>query len=164
MEYYSIERDGVKAEEWKLDGLLHREDGPAFRRSDGSYGYYINGQPHRVNGVAIRWGKDNIDFYYQNGQLHNEKGYAVNYADGTGCYYIHGKAVTQRDFLLATLPPKAMTISEIEKALGHKVTIKNELQFVHRTPEQIAEETRLAAIAWGESYKKQLTESNEDKV
>ena len=33
--------------EWYRNGKLHREDGPAFERSDGYRAWYRNGQLHR---------------------------------------------------------------------------------------------------------------------
>jgi hypothetical protein len=41
------------AECWYFDGLLHREDGPAFIRSDGSEIWYREGVFHREDGPAI---------------------------------------------------------------------------------------------------------------
>jgi hypothetical protein len=38
---------------WRLNGLLHREDGPAVEWPDGDKDWYVNGKRHRVDGPAI---------------------------------------------------------------------------------------------------------------
>ena len=38
---------------WCLNGLLHREDGPAIEFADGYKAWYINGKFHRIDGPAI---------------------------------------------------------------------------------------------------------------
>ncbi|MDB4430296.1 hypothetical protein N9273_00585, partial [bacterium] len=35
--------------------VLHREDGPAVERFDGTKAWYINGELHREDGPAIEW-------------------------------------------------------------------------------------------------------------
>jgi hypothetical protein len=40
--------------EYKLNGVLHRLDGPAVTLSD-QYCYYYAGSLHRVDGTAMRW-------------------------------------------------------------------------------------------------------------
>jgi len=32
---------------WYLNGLWHREDGPAYEHADGTRAWYLNGQLHR---------------------------------------------------------------------------------------------------------------------
>ena len=41
--------------EWKVDGKLHRLDGPAVEWSDGSKEWWVNGLRHRLGGPAIDW-------------------------------------------------------------------------------------------------------------
>jgi hypothetical protein len=41
--------------EWRLNGLLHREDGPAIEWADGSKEWRLNGKSHRTDGPAIEW-------------------------------------------------------------------------------------------------------------
>ena len=40
-------------QEWRLNGKLHREDGPAFVSADGTQKWYLNGKLHREDGPAI---------------------------------------------------------------------------------------------------------------
>ena len=41
--------------EWRLNGLLHREDGPAIERKNGDRLWYINGKSHREDGPAVEY-------------------------------------------------------------------------------------------------------------
>jgi hypothetical protein len=40
---------------WYLNGVLHREDGPAFEWADGSKSWWLNGKRHREDGPAIEF-------------------------------------------------------------------------------------------------------------
>ena len=41
--------------EWRLDGQLHREDGPALVTSDGTQLWFRHGVAHREDGPAAVW-------------------------------------------------------------------------------------------------------------
>ena len=56
------------------DGEIHREDGPAIERTDGTKSWYLNGKLHRVDGPAIE------------------------YADGTKEWYLNGEYLTEEEF------------------------------------------------------------------
>ena len=53
--------------EWRMNGKLHREDGPAVELADGAKYWYIDGN------------------------LHREDGPAIEYANGTKYWFLHGK-------------------------------------------------------------------------
>jgi hypothetical protein len=40
---------------WKLNGVLHREDGPAAIYVNGDETWYLNGKWHREDGPAFDW-------------------------------------------------------------------------------------------------------------
>ena len=61
----SLTKDGTR--EWRLDGKLHRIDGPALIRLDGCKGWYFMGELHREDGPAI-YGPNIIGEYYLEGQ------------------------------------------------------------------------------------------------
>jgi len=67
---------------WYLNGLCHREDGPAVEWADGTRKWYLNGQFHRADGPAIERA-DGSRLWFLNGQAHREDGPAVEQADGT---------------------------------------------------------------------------------
>jgi hypothetical protein len=47
----SINENGNK--EWRLNGLLHRIDGPAVEWENGSKEWWVKGERHRADGPAI---------------------------------------------------------------------------------------------------------------
>jgi hypothetical protein len=48
-----IDEDGDK--EWRLNGNLHRVDGPAVEFANGDKEWYLNGVFHRIDGPAIEY-------------------------------------------------------------------------------------------------------------
>ena len=88
---YTINRN---KQEWRLNGKLHREDGPAFILGD-CQAWFLNGLLHRVDGPAY------IDGYYQgwynNGLRHRVDGPA--YINGDyHAWYLNGKQSTEQEF------------------------------------------------------------------
>jgi len=61
--------DGTRV--WRLDGQLHREDGPALEWPDGRRWWYLNGQRHRADGPAVEW-PDGRQEWWLNGQRQPE--------------------------------------------------------------------------------------------
>jgi len=56
---------------WRLNGKLHREDGPAVEYPSGTKCWYLNGKYHREDGPAIE-DADGTREWYLNGELHRE--------------------------------------------------------------------------------------------
>jgi len=79
--------DGYKA--WWLHGMRHREDGPAIERADGTKAWYLHGVLHREDGPAVEY-TDGYKAWYLHGEMHREDGPAIEYADGTKAWYLHG--------------------------------------------------------------------------
>jgi len=61
---------------WKVNGLLHRTDGPAVEFADGRKEWLINGKRHREDGPAIEW-HDGDKFWYLNGERLTEYKWSV---------------------------------------------------------------------------------------
>ena len=55
------------------DGLLHREDGPAVERSNGTREWWIDGYPHREDGPAIEWADGYREWYLDGKQLSEDE-------------------------------------------------------------------------------------------
>ena len=70
--------------------VLHREDGPAVERTDGSKSWYINGICHREDGPAIEW-SGGSKAWWVNGKLHREDGPAVEWTVGNKEWWVNGK-------------------------------------------------------------------------
>jgi hypothetical protein len=72
-----------------LNGKIHREDGPAVERTNGSKEWRINGRLHRVDGPAVI-NTNGDKLWYKEGALHREDGPAVELADGRKEWRING--------------------------------------------------------------------------
>ena len=82
---------------WRLNGLWHREDGPAYIGADGTQDWYLNGQRHREDGPAYIKA-DGRQEWWLNGQRHREDGPAVIWPDGRQEWVLNGQEHTERDF------------------------------------------------------------------
>lgn len=71
--------DGVK--EWRLNGMVHRLDGPARIKADGTKYWMINNLFHCTHGPAIERA-DGTKNWYCKGLSHREDGPANIYSDG----------------------------------------------------------------------------------
>lgn len=76
--------------EYFLNGLIHRDDGPAFIGSDGYKEWYRHGVLHNENGPAIEYPDGSYKYYYE-GKLHCLDGPAVKYNCGTFEWYVEGE-------------------------------------------------------------------------
>ena len=54
---------------WRLNGVLHREDGPAYEWADGTKFWYLNGELHREDGPAIEYLNGSKYWYYKNNRI-----------------------------------------------------------------------------------------------
>ncbi len=60
----AVERaDGTK--EWYQDDMPHREDGPALELSNGGRGWFEDGLKHRLDGPAIIWPDGTKEWWVQ---------------------------------------------------------------------------------------------------
>jgi hypothetical protein len=67
---------------WHKCGALHRDNGPAIEKTDGTQYYYKHGLLHRDDGPAIIR-PDGTNLWFKNGTLHREDGPTIIYADGS---------------------------------------------------------------------------------
>jgi hypothetical protein len=82
---------------WYLNGLWHREDGPAIEWSDGGKEWYLNGKFHRLDGPAIEY-YDGSKAWYLNGKTHRVDGPAVDYPNGYKQWYLNGVPYPQEEW------------------------------------------------------------------
>jgi hypothetical protein len=90
---HTIRADGTQ--EWRVDGLLHRLDGPARIWPDGHQEWWANGLLHRIAGPARIW-PDGLQEWWVNGQLHRLTGPARIYADGRREWWVNGERITEQ--------------------------------------------------------------------
>ena len=60
---YIVDKFGTVMWFAKNTTTLHREDGPAIIRQNGSMAWYINGKRHRIDGPAIIWEDDTYEWW-----------------------------------------------------------------------------------------------------
>ena len=58
---------------WFLNGVRHREDGPAVEESDGTKSWYFNGKLHREDGPACEYGEGSKEWYFNGEELTEEE-------------------------------------------------------------------------------------------
>jgi hypothetical protein len=79
---------------YNSDGKLHREDGPAIERADGSKVWCLNGKRHREDGPAVEDAGGDKEWWL-NGKLHREDGPTFEGVDGTKEWWLNGEHLTQ---------------------------------------------------------------------
>jgi len=57
----TVNRDGTKI--WRLDGKLHREDGPAIEGANGGKEWWLHGGLHREDGPAVEYATGRKGWY-----------------------------------------------------------------------------------------------------
>ena len=75
---------------WRLNGELHRTDGPAVEWADGGKSWYLNGKRHRTDGPAVERANGTKEWLL-NGKRHRTDGPAVERANGTKEWWLNGK-------------------------------------------------------------------------
>jgi len=89
-----VHPDGSK--DWWLNGILHREDGPAVEDADGTKEWRLRGKFHRTDGPAIEWANGTKEWFL-NGDYHRTDGPAVEHADGRKEWFLNGNEVSWQD-------------------------------------------------------------------
>lgn len=88
--HFTAKREIGGRREYSLNGKLHRENGPAIERSNGTLEWYVHGERHRENGPAIQM-KNGSRFWYRNGELHRKEGAALEMVSGASAWYLNGR-------------------------------------------------------------------------
>lgn len=87
-----VASDGVR--EWRFDGVLHRDAGPAILLDDGAALFYRNGRLHRDGDEPAVSRPDGRTEWWEDGLRHRTDGPALIEADGTETFYIRGRKLT----------------------------------------------------------------------
>ena len=82
--------------EYRVDGKLHRHDGPAIEWTDGTKEWYLYGYRHRDGAPAVIH-PEGVTLWYFNGWLHREDGPAVEYANGECHWWFNGMELLDFD-------------------------------------------------------------------
>jgi hypothetical protein len=63
-------KNGIQ--EWRLNGVYHREDGPAIIYPDGTQKWWLNGDLHREDGPAVIYPYGTQEWYLNGKEITNE--------------------------------------------------------------------------------------------
>ena len=55
--------------EYRLNGKLHREDGPAKEWADGDKEWWVDGKCHRLDGPAVEWANGTKEWYVDDNKV-----------------------------------------------------------------------------------------------
>jgi len=76
--------DGTKS--WRLNGRLHREDGPAYEGITGHKEWWLNGKRHRLDGPAVEY-PNGYKAWFLNGKQYTEEEFVmVQFMNGNNIY------------------------------------------------------------------------------
>ncbi len=92
-------------------GQLHRTDGTAFE-NDFIKMWYINGEPHRVDGPAVEY-KDGHREWYLNGKLHREYGPAIEYRNGDKSWHLNNIKYSEEEYKQELIKLKLKRLIEL---------------------------------------------------
>jgi hypothetical protein len=88
--------DNNGQKEWRLNGELHREDGPAIEKVNGDKEWYVNGKLHRNDGPAVEYSDKPLSEFSM--EVLKEDGPSYEYVDsifvsvnGYKAWYIEGE-------------------------------------------------------------------------
>jgi hypothetical protein len=84
-------KNGIQ--EWRLNGVYHREDGPAVTYPDGTQLWYVSNKLHRKGGPAVIY-PNGTQYWYINGKHHREDGPAYIGSNGYQEWWINDKDIT----------------------------------------------------------------------
>ena len=121
MKTYTVTVDDYGTKSWRLDGKLHREDGPAVEYANGCKYWFLNDKYHREDGPAVEYA-NGCKYWYLNGERHRTDGPAIEYSDGSKCWFLNGKEYTEANWLKQTQKKvkKATCVDKIVEIDGVK--------------------------------------------
>jgi hypothetical protein len=97
---YGPALDYPEGREWYRNGQLHREDGPAVEMADGYRGWLLNGQFHREDGPAVVHPSGRREWYAR-GVAHRMDGPALEWPKAKDCrWFVSGVALTAEEATL----------------------------------------------------------------
>ena len=99
--------------------ILHREDGPAIERANGTKMWWVDGKRHREDGPAVEW-SNGTKSWWVDGKRHREDGPAIERYDGTKEWWVDGNELTEDEFN-ARMNPVELTLEDIAEKFGVSV-------------------------------------------
>ena len=93
MKYEHIIHPTTGIQEWRVNGYLHRLDGPAVIWPDGRQEWWVKGELHRLDGPAYISATGTQEWWV-NGLFHRTDGPARIWSDGTQEWRVNGEDIT----------------------------------------------------------------------
>jgi len=85
-----------------FNGFLHREDGPAIERLNGTKEWFVHGRRHREGNLPAIEYHNGDESYFVNGKYHREDGPAYkwekNDENKNNYFYLNGKKYSEQDY------------------------------------------------------------------
>jgi hypothetical protein len=82
--------------EHRLNGKLHRTDGPAIEWANGTKEWWLNGKRHRIDGPAVEYA-DGTKLWYLNDKLHRVDGPAIEWVNGNKEWWNNDKKISREE-------------------------------------------------------------------
>lgn len=105
--------------EWRRNGHLHRDDGPAVEYPSGTREWWRNGVLHRDGAPAIEHA-NGTKFWYSHGHLHRDDGPAVEYPGGAREWW-------SNSILIGKIPAEAKSLEDQECQENRPRDVKGEV-------------------------------------
>jgi len=112
---------GLGNKAWRVNGQLHREDGPAVEYANGDNEWRVNGQLHREDGPAVEYANGD-KAWYRDGKLHREDEPAIAYANGTKEWWLNGKQLDGDEIAALQARLQKQKSMEFHKSLTEVLT------------------------------------------
>ena len=81
---------------WYCDNILHRVDGPAIEGCDGTKEWFVNGGEHRIDGPALEHA-NGTKHWYCNNELHRTDGPAIERPNGHKEWWVRNEQISSRN-------------------------------------------------------------------
>jgi hypothetical protein len=103
--------DNTGAKIWRVDGDIHRTDGPAIVFADGSKNWCQHNKLHRTDGPAIE-NADGTKAWLLDDDYHRTDGPAIEYTSGSMSWYLRGDSLSFDEWL-----DQNQTLTDEEKVM-----------------------------------------------
>jgi hypothetical protein len=103
--------DNTGAKIWRVDGDIHRTDGPAIVFADGSKNWCQHNKLHRTDGPAIE-NADGTKAWLLDDDYHRTDGPAIEYTSGSMSWYLRGNSLSFDEWL-----DRNQTLTDEEKVM-----------------------------------------------
>ena len=103
----SITIDKYGSKYWRNEkGQIHRLDGPAIERGDGTKEWWKNGERHREDGPAVEFNDGYKEWWFEN-RIHREDGPAIVFPTGKKIWWLNNIAYKTKEDWFSALSDEA---------------------------------------------------------